>query len=232
MADDIAKTLLTVASLGYCNVEFAGYFGHTAVEIRQLLSDAGLAAPSLHVSPGALIDHPESTLDNAALAGHSYVVLPWWEPQLQTPDGYQQLVDVLNHAGTLAHERGLAVAYHNHDFEFRAHADWVPFDFLLRQTESSLVAFELDIYWAVKAGRDPLQLFAAHPGRFPLLHAKDMASSGAETDIGNGKIDFTTLFRGLATDSCCHVFVERDEPRDPVQSAAKGLAGLQRSLEG
>lgn len=140
MEKDLPGTLATVASLGYANVEFAGYFRHQPADIQRLLQASGLNAPSVHVPPNALINQPESALDIAATAGHQTIVLAWWEPPMCTPDGYRQLAELLNHAGSLARDRGLSLAYHNHDFEFSANAEWVPYDFLLRATEPSLLS--------------------------------------------------------------------------------------------
>lgn len=232
MGRDLPGTLAAVASMGYSNVEFAGYFDHKPRDIPGLLQDSGLSSPSVHVPPDALINDLELTLDEAALAGHQYIVLAWWEQPLHNPDGYRQLADLLNHAGSLARQRGLSLAYHNHDFEFSANAEWVPYDFLLRETDPDTVSFELDLYWAVSAGRNPSQLMSSHPGRFPLLHAKDMDTSGRETDIGRGEIDFAALLRGLTTDTVSFMFVERDNPEKPLESAARGLASLNEIISG
>jgi sugar phosphate isomerase/epimerase len=230
METDLPDTLAAVASLGYANVEFAGYFRHEPADIQRLLQASGLHAPSVHVPPHALVNEPESTLDIAATAGHQYIVLAWWEQPMCTPDGYRQLAELLNHTGSLARDRGLSLAYHNHDFEFSANPEWVPYDFLLRETDPSLVSFELDVYWAVKSHRDPLRLVSSNPDRFPLLHAKDMDRSGGETDIGSGQIDFRGLLGDLPVDTVNFIFVERDEPEAPLDSAALGLARLRDIL--
>lgn len=230
MKRDLAGTLAAVAAMGYRQVEFAGYFGCDPATIVDLLHSSGLSAPSAHVAPAELIRQPELTLDTAALTGHQYVVLAWWDSTLCNPDGYRQLADLLNHAGQLAQQRGLSLAYHNHDFEFLPAETGTPYDFLLEETDPQAVSYELDLYWAVSSGRNPLQLITDHPGRFPLLHAKDMASSGQETDIGTGEIDFASLLGALPAGSVEHIFVERDEPQLPLASAAQGLNRLQEIL--
>ncbi|MEH6585148.1 MAG: sugar phosphate isomerase/epimerase [Halioglobus sp.] len=230
MERDLPGTLAMVAAIGYTQVEFAGYFGCDPATIVHLLESSGLSAPSAHVTPAELLQHPELSLDTAALTGHQYIVLAWWEAALRNPDGYRQLADLLNRVGTLAQQRGLSLAYHNHDFEFLPGETGTPYDFLLAATDPHAVSYELDLYWAVSSGIDPLQLFADHPGRFPLLHAKDMDSSGQETDIGTGEIDFASLLGALPANSVEHIFVERDEPQLPLASAAQGLNRLQEIL--
>lgn len=230
MERDLAGTLAAVAAIGYSQVEFAGYFNQSPADILQLLNAEGLEAPSAHIAPHALIDQPEMALDQAAIAGHRYVVLPWWEEPYRNPKGYHQLAELLNRVGELAHARGLALAYHNHDFEFSAQEHWIPYDFLLTHTDPSYVTYELDLYWAIRAGRDPVELFSKYPGRFTLLHAKDMDATGAETDIGKGQIDFATLLGELPLEAVKYLFVERDVPEEPMASAALGLTRLKTLL--
>ncbi|MEP4149417.1 MAG: sugar phosphate isomerase/epimerase [Halioglobus sp.] len=226
MERDLGGTLAAIAAMGYSVVEFAGYFNHSPAEITQLLNAEGLDAPSAHIAPQALIDQPEMALDDAASAGHRYVVLPGWEEALRNREGYYQLAELLNQVGELARARGLGLAYHNHDFEFSIDADWIPYDFLLTHTDPSCVSYELDLYWAIRAGRTPAELFSTYPGRFTLLHAKDMDANGSETDIGKGQIDFANLLRALPLETVEYLFVERDEPEEPMASAALGLTRL------
>ena len=230
MERDLPGTLAAVAAMGYTHVEFAGYFQHKPSSVRRFLQEAGLSAPSSHLSPDALRQHPQAALDDAAEAGHEYVVLAWWDRALVDPEACGELIELLNRIGRLAGERGLSFAYHNHDFEFANYGDQVPYDRLLQETSAGLVEFELDVYWALTAGRDPLQLINSQPKRFPLLHAKDRDASGAETDIGRGQIDFTALMEHLPGDAVKYVFVERDEPADPMASAAMGLSNLRKCM--
>ena len=230
MERDLTGTLAAVAAMGYSQLEFAGYFNHSPAEIARLLRTEGLDAPSAHIAPQDLIAQPEQALDQAATAGHSHVVLPWWEESLRHPEGYYQLAELLNRTGQMATERNLNLAYHNHDFEFSTEAGWVPYDFLLTQTDPDHVSYELDLYWAVRAGRPPSGLFAEYPGRFTLLHVKDMAADGRETDIGKGQIDFAKMLSELPLEAVDYLFVERDEPEEPMASAALGLTRLNTLL--
>jgi sugar phosphate isomerase/epimerase len=228
---DLPATLAAIAELGYDKVEFAGYFDHPPASIPSLLAEAGLTAPSAHVSPDALLQYPQTTLDGAAAAGHKYVVLAWWEQPLDTPPACRELADLLNRCGQLARERGLSLAYHNHDFEFATSCDWVPYDLLFEESEPGLVSFELDLYWAARAQHDPLALISANPDRFSLLHAKDIDTSGAETDVGSGQIDFARIIAELPDSAVEYIFVERDEPVDPMASAGKGLTSLKQCMK-
>jgi len=131
---------------------------------------------------------------------------------------------VLNGFGATCAEHGIQLAYHNHDFEFAPIGGVVPYDLLLERCDAKLVKFEMDLFWAVKAGVDSAAYFHAHPGRFPLCHVKDMTENGDMVAVGDGRIDFATLFDAGTTGGLQHYFVEHDNPEEP-------LASIQRSFE-
>jgi len=144
----------------------------------------------------------------------------------------------LNRAGEACRQRGMQMAYHNHDFEF---ADLgggrTGYDILLAESDPALVQMELDLYWATKAGRDPVALFAAHPGRFPLCHVKDMREPrGAQTmaPVGEGGIDFARIFAQAEQAGLRHYFVEHDNaaeyPGGPLASVRTSYGALRRLL--
>ena len=217
MEASVPLTLEQVAKLGYTEVEFAGYFGVRPSQLRRWLDDFGLAAPSAHVS---LLDGDlEQISDAAAELGHRYLIqasLPL--PELRSLDTYRRVAASLNQAGAAAGKRKLAVAYHNHEFEFRPLGGMVPYDVLLAETDPSLVWMEMDLYWIAKAGRNPLPYFAAHPGRFRLCHLKDMDQRGRMTEVGGGTLDFRGILAQRQKAGLRHFFVEHDEPRDPMGS--------------
>lgn len=230
MQQDVERTLATVAEIGYREVEFAGYFDHPPGRIRALLGAHGLRAPAAHVGFPELDDGWDRILDTAAEIGHRYVVTPWIPEAQRTTDGYQRAAELFNRAGAAAAARGLTFAYHNHDFEFVPLRDQLPFDILLDETDPSLVPFEMDLFWITKGGYDPLDYFARYPGRFPLVHVKDMRADGAMVDVGQGRIDFTRIFARAEQAGIRHYFVEHDNPTDPLESARRSHVYL-RGLE-
>jgi sugar phosphate isomerase/epimerase len=133
----------------------------------------------------------------------------------------------LNAIGEQSARAGFTFAYHNHDFELRPlSAGTRPLDVLLAQTDESLVKFELDVYWAKKAGADAVSYLTAHQRRFPLFHLKDMASDGSFTEVGSGTIDFGAIIRAAMLGA--HFFVEQDVATDPMRSVAASIAYLKR----
>lgn len=219
MQGSVPRTLEQVAAVGYREVEFAGYFDHPARTLRRWLDQAELTAPSGHLP----LDNPRldlsATLDAAAELGHKYLILASLPSEKRaTIDGFRWAARRLNEVGGLAQNRGMRVAYHNHDFEFVPLGGKLPYRILLDETDPGLVAMEVDVYWMTKAGEDPLAYFHNYPGRFHLCHLKDMDLKGGITDVGSGRIDFPKILAARAQAGLQYFFVEHDSPRDPKQS--------------
>lgn len=226
MRQDVDRTLAAVAEIGYREVEFAGYFEHPPERIRAMLDAHGLRAPAAHIGFPELGDSWDRVLDASAQIGHRYVVTPWIAEERRTPDGYRQAAELFNRAGEAARARGLTFGYHNHDFEFARVGDRLGFDILLDETDPALVTFELDIFWITKGGYKPLDYFARYPGRFPMVHVKDMGADGSQVDVGAGQIDFPGIFARARKAGIRHYFVEHDEPADPLGFARRSHAYL------
>jgi len=196
MAENVAATLAKVASFGYDEVEFAGYYDHSPQEISEMLADTGLTAPSAHVPLDIFEGDFDAFLEKAHVIGHKYVILPWLQEKDRTLDRYKAVAETLNKAGEKAKSAGMEVGYHNHDFEFEAIDGVEPFEILLTETDPELVKIQLDLYWVAVGKRDPLDYINRYPGRFPSVHVKDMDSTGKMTDVGEGIIDFGRVFPG------------------------------------
>ena len=223
MATDVAATLQAIAGIGYSEVEFAGYFDHSPVQIRQMLDRFGLAAPSTHMDARALRDDPQPLVETAAEIGHEYVTVAWLNAaDRQSIDDYRKWAEVFNRLGESCRSNGMRVAYHNHDFEFVPMQSRLPFDVLLEETEANLVDFELDFFWVRKAGREVLDVIGQAPERITMSHIKDIDVAGNMVDVGKGTIDFAAIR---------HCFVEHDAPPDPFQSAAFSHYALQSILD-
>jgi sugar phosphate isomerase/epimerase len=220
MAQDMERTLERVAAIGYREVEFAGYFGRAPKEIREMLDRFGLAAPAAHVDPKILAGDWDRIFADAKVIGHDYVIVAWTpEEQRRTLEDYHRLAARFNRAGIAARHEGLTFAYHNHDFEFVPIERQVPYEILLDETDTKAVKFELDLFWARKAGRDPRGLFARWPKRFRCAHVKDMTSDGRMVDVGAGDTDWRPLLDACRDAGIDHFFVEHDDPVDSIWSA-------------
>ena len=219
MKADLPGTLAKVAAIGYKEVEFAGYFGRTPAQIRDLLRRNGLSSPSTHLPFDSLQNGWQKALDDAKAVGHHWVTIAWIpEEKRRTLDDWKAHAALFNRAAAQAKSAGLRFAYHNHDFELRNVGDTRPLDVLLTETDPSLVDFEMDLYWVVFGGGSPLDFFNRYPKRFPLVHVKDSAGppDNKMVDVGQGKIDFRSIFAQSEKAGIKHYFVEHDQPADPI----------------
>jgi sugar phosphate isomerase/epimerase len=142
-------------------------------------------------------------------------------------DDWKRVCQTFNAIGAQAQAAGLSFAYHNHDFEFIPINGQIPYDVVLAETDPDLVKMEADLYWMTKAERDPVAYFQRYPGRFPLLHLKDMARDGTIADVGKGIVDFKRILGYSRLAGVAHCFVEHDYPAHPLQSIEASLKYLQ-----
>jgi sugar phosphate isomerase/epimerase len=234
MKADFDGTVAKVASIGYKEVEFAGYFGHTPEQVRAVIDRNGLTSPSCHVEYAVLGDQWPSVIESSKTIGQSYIVCPWIPEEIRKqPDGWKRAIDTFNHAGEISKKSGIQFGYHNHWFEFLPVNGKLPYDMLLEQCDPDLVKMELDLCWITVAGADPLTYFNRYPGRFPLVHVKDMkklpkvsASGGQDfgdslkdmTAVGSGIIDWKRIFAQSEKAGIKHYIVEHDKPEAPFES--------------
>jgi sugar phosphate isomerase/epimerase len=234
MKTDVPGTIAKVAAVGYKEVEFAGYFNLSPTEISGILKKNGLAAPSAHFSLDTIEKKWPETLDAAHEIGHSFIVCPYIDDKMRTADGYKHVAEVLNKAGEASKKAGIQLCYHNHYFEFEPEAGLggkFPYDFLLENMDKNLVKMEMDLCWISVAGQDPVAYFAKYPGRFPLVHVKDMKGLPKVTpgelgslkmdtvmpnmtSVGEGGIDWKRIFAHAGQAGIEHYFVENDFPKD------------------
>jgi sugar phosphate isomerase/epimerase len=235
---DFDGTLAKIAKIGFREVEFAGYFGRTAKQVRDALKRHGLSSPSAHIDyPSLTGDKWARALDNARAIGHKYIVNAWVDESIRKePGAWQRIAGTYNTAAAAAKKHGIQFAYHNHNFEFYPRADAagkLPMDVILESCDPALVKIELDLCWIASAGKDPLDYFARYPGRFPLVHVKGLRKVPppspdpvpiervlAElTDVGHDDvIDWPRIFARAKQAGIAHYFVEHDNPKQPFES--------------
>jgi sugar phosphate isomerase/epimerase len=219
-AKDLAGTLAQLAKIGYKEVEFAGYQGHTAADVRAMLDQNGLTAPSAHIDLPKIETEADATFADAKVVGHRWITVPSLPRGPRTTvDDWKQIAARFNAAAKRVNDAGFKVAFHNHNDVFRKAGDELPIDILMRETDPALVSYQMDVYWVVNGAGNPVDLLGKYPGRFKMLHLKD--SMGAPdhkmADVGSGTIDFKAVLshaKGIE-----NYFVERDDPTDSMASA-------------
>ena len=230
ITSDLDGSLARVAGIGYREVELAGYRGHTVADFRAALDRHGLAAPSTHIAMERVRDELPAVLAEAHMLGHKYVVCPNITDEKSGLDGYRRAADVLNYAGEIARRSGITIGYHNHESEMAPIGGTRPYDVLLQRTEPSLVVMEMDVYWLVKGGGDPMAYFKKYPDRFRMLHVKDMDGTPAHTmtDVGKGVIDWKRILAESRHVGVQHYFVEHDFAADPFASITASYSYLSK----
>jgi sugar phosphate isomerase/epimerase len=241
MKTDFDVTIAKVAQIGYKEVEFAGYFGRTAQQVRAACDKNGLSPVSTHVQYDELDDKFPAVIETSKAIGLKYIVCPFIAEELRkSPDIWKQAADKFNRCGEQTKKAGIQFAYHNHWFEFLPVDGKLPYDELLRLCDANLVKMEMDLCWITAAGGDPLKYFNMYPGRFPLVHVKDLHSmpkvtaGGAQnygdtvdlTEVGSGLIDWKKIFAQSDKAGIKHYIVEHDHPKQPFDSIAKSYQYL------
>lgn len=242
---DVKGIIEKVAQAGYKEVETYGYsdgkfWGLTPKEFKSLLSSNGLKAPSGHYGMDNFIktgnsDGLKADIEACAAIGGKYFTIAGAHVDTSKgADGFKSTAFAFNKAAELAKASGLKFAYHNHDFEFKKIGDTTGYNVYLNETDQNLVGFEMDLYWVVRSGNDPLSLISAHPGRFPMWHVKDMDKAKPElnTEVGKGSIDFKAIFAKSKESGMQHFFVEHENNYypDPIGSIKTSCAYIKANL--
>ena len=234
MSESVDRTLETIAEIGYREVEFAGLFDRTPGQVRETLDRVGLTAPATHHGIDVFRDGFDEAVETAATLGHRYLVLPSLpRSELESLDTIRRLADEMNEFGERCEAAGLRFAFHNHAVELQETDGAIPLQVFLERTDPALVTFEVDLFWMVHGGGNPIDYFDAHPGRFELCHVKDRTTDGEMVDVGRGVIDFASILGRADQAGLTHFFVEHDTPEDPAASVAASyehLASLDISL--
>jgi sugar phosphate isomerase/epimerase len=237
---DEAGTLALIRGWGFTNVE-AGNYGPSLAEFADMLKRAGLKAVGTGSDFKRLSGDIAGVIADAKTLGAEYVMCAWipHEKRFALADA-EKAVPVFNEAGKKMRAAGLRFCYHIHGYEFQAGPDGTLFDTIARRTDPNAVAFEMDVFWVVRGGGSPVDLFAKYPGRFPLTHIKDMrkgtevgdrtghAPDETNVPLGQGTIDWPSVFRAANKAGVKHHFIEDEHPEAEKQipQTLQYLAGL------
>jgi sugar phosphate isomerase/epimerase len=223
-------------SLGFSG---SGYFGHTAAEMKTMLTDHGLTAPSMHTDLDTLQTRMDKLGEAAQILGHEYVVLPAIpEDKRKTLDDYKKMADIFNKIGESAKKAGTKFAYHNHGYGLKEVDGQVPLKLILDGTDPALVFLEMDLYWTTAGGMDPVTLLENYKNRYRLMHVKDMvkkvhfSGDGGDpkqwielfpymTTAGSGVLDLKTILAKATESGVKYFFVEQDMVAQPEVALKK-----------
>lgn len=224
----IQAVLEAAAKMGYKNVETAGYdngkiYGLAPAEFKKMVNDLDMKCTSAHLGQAFEKEKEAEVMawwDKAIEAhnelGVKYMVQPWMPVNEQTTlDDLKMYCDYFNTVGYKTAAASIAFGYHNHDFEFRKIEDQLIYDFLLDNVSKNHVFFQMDVYWVMKGGLDPVTYLKDRPGQFKTIHIKDEKEIGA-----SGLMNFQPIFEQMKANNVkdWYVEVEQYTNNDPVES--------------
>jgi sugar phosphate isomerase/epimerase len=224
---DFLGTLKQVAQFGYEGVEFAGYGGISAEDMRSELDRLGLKAIASHVGLQRLREHLEEEIAYNKAIGSDYIIVPYLsKEQRENEAAWNDIFVELNQLGRLVREAGLGFGYHNHAFEFEDHVNGsTAFDAMLSDTDSESVQVELDTCWVQVAGYDPVAYMRKCRGRLPLVHLKDygLVGNGVKDTVplGTGEIDLERIVRESKESGVEWLIVEQDRVQQPALDSVR-----------
>jgi sugar phosphate isomerase/epimerase len=232
-AASVSNTIDMLSGIGYPEVELFTMQGQTAQAWREIFDATGVRALAAHVGIDRWRTQLDTVLDEAELLGMQYVGVPGIFPNPPaTRTAYRALAREFNRYAEAVADRGMRFYYHNHANEFARDGGTRLYDVLLNETNPETVFFEMDLYWVVTGGVDPLDYLGVYDqSRWPLFHVKDRDAAGAFADLGEGNISFQRVFRELENKHYHHYLVERDSQVNPTRTAGVGYEYL-RDIEG
>jgi len=231
---DFRSTLEKIKEMGYDGVEFAGLYGYTPAQVKQMCDEIGLIPISAHVAYYEILNNPREVLSQYAEIGCKYVAIPYLTPECRPgTDGFSDVVKNAEAFGKVAKELGMMLLYHNHDFEFEKIGDKYALDVLYDTVPADLLQTELDTCWVNVGGEDPAKYITKYADRSPVVHLKDFVGSKSENmyaligidsegtaapsqfefrPVGSGCQNFPEIIKASIDAGAKWVVVEQDEP--------------------
>jgi len=219
MKTNPVKTIEEVGKIGYAFVEPAGYskgtfYDMSPAEFKAVVEKNGMTVLSSHTG----MPVPDSAHWDAAMAwwdtcitahaqaGAKYIVQPFMDSVgYQSLAGLKRYCDYFNAVGEKCLAQGIRFGYHNHSEEFKPVEGQVIYDYMLQNTDSAKVFFQMDLYWIKEGGANAIEYFKNYPKRFVSWHVKDSLEVGA-----SGKMDFKTIFENAGLAGMKYYVVEQE----------------------
>ena len=201
------------------------FWGMTNTEFKKYMDELNMQIVASHCN---INKDFERKADEAAAIGMKYLICPSLENEKEMDkDACKKAADLFNSKGAVCKAKGLRFGYHNHDGPFLSRADnLIPEEFFLQNTDPSLVDFEMDIYWVVTAGQDPIVWLKKYPNRFRLGHLKDrkkntpLSEREVSVNLGDGSIDLKNILKVAKENGMQYYIVEQEKYEDTTPIAA------------
>jgi len=207
------------ADSGYEGIEFAGYFGTSAKELKKVLNDTGLEACGSHTGFEPLENDFSKTVEYNLEIGNKYIIVPWIPEEMRnTAYSWERTAEKMNRMNDRLKKHGIKFGYHNHAFEFQKFNGIFGYDILAANTDSDIL-LEIDTYWVEYSGESALEYVKKYKDRLDLIHIKDMDDNKANTEIGAGNMDFPAII--AAASETDWFIVEQEAYSIPMEQSIK-----------
>jgi sugar phosphate isomerase/epimerase len=229
-AADVPRTLDEIKSWGITNVELAGTYNLTPAQFKAQLDARGFNAVSGHFPFDRLRDDPEGVARDAQILGLKYVGCAWIPHDGPFDEKTcRAAIAVFNHAGEVLAKHGLKFFYHPHGYEFQPYENGTLFDLLMTGTDPKFVNFQMDVFWIVHPGQDPVKLLKKYGARWQLMHLKGMRDSTPtglltggtavtnDVAVGTGKIDYVLIVKAAKKAGVKWFIIEDESPSSEEQ---------------
>ncbi len=230
LATNVPGTLDEIKNWGIQNVELAGTYNLTPEQFKAQLDAHGLVAISGHFSYDRFRDDPEGVAKEAEIFGLKYVGCAWIPHDGDFNEKTcREAIRVFNHAGEVLARHGLKFFYHVHGYEFQPYENGTLLDLIMRETNPKFVHFQMDVFWIVYPGQDPVKLLEKYGKRWQLMHLKGMREGTptgrltGHTDVtndvavGTGKIDYAPILQAAKKIGVKWYIIEDESPSSERQ---------------
>lgn len=231
---DLLGTIRRLADYGYESMQFAGYFGTPAEEIKAVLDEKDIKVAGVHIGLHQLQgDQFEQSLQFQETIGNDLLICPVLPREMrETGDDYKRTAETLNQVGEKCKKAGFTFGYHNHNWEFEQYDGKTGFDILFENTDPTFVKMELDCFWAKHAGYEPTDIIQKYNDRCISLHLKDMDlkdDKKVSTEIGSGILNLGEYIQvGEQEGVKWFVIEQEDYDRNPMDIARDNLQNLKK----
>ena len=231
-AEDLPGTLAAVAEMGYEGVEFAGYHGRSAAELRGMVGDVGLAVCGTHIGLGTLLgDDLERTVEFNQVLGNKFLIVPGLsDEQTSSRSAWLETARIFNEIAEKLRPRGMYTGYHNHETEFAPMQGEAPWDTFYGNTSPEVV-MQIDLGNCLAGNADPVPFLERYPGRALTVHLKEHSQTNEKALIGEGDVRWRDVFRLCETTGKTEWYIVEQEshaypPLECVDRCLRALRGM------
>ena len=221
---NVPATLEKVRDFGIKNVELAGTYNLSPEKLKEMLAANRLQPVSGHFPFERYRDDAEGVARDAKTLGLQYSGCAWIPHDGDFDEREcRAAAAVFNKAGETLAKYGIKFFYHCHGYEFLPHGDGTFMDLLMKETDPKLVRFEMDVFWVMHPGQDPVKWLEKYPKRWELMHVKDMkkgvkgdftGKSDVSNDVtlGTGQMNWPAILKMAKQSGVKYYFIEDESP--------------------